>query len=154
MSKKKRRRQSPLIVFAANFLAFFCCVATPVAFAQQQRPAVAPSSVSAARSEAVKAATNEVLAETGELRRLPPLRPVVSGVKSREEIKNPVVTRLNEETTPQEMHANEAALRAFGLVDASFKLRPFFINLLTEQIAGYYDPRAKEFYLADWIDLD
>jgi hypothetical protein len=28
------------------------------------------------------------------------------------------------------------------------------IGLLTEQVAGYYDPKTREFHLADWIDLD
>jgi hypothetical protein len=28
------------------------------------------------------------------------------------------------------------------------------VDLLTEQIAGLYDPKAKEFYIADWIPLD
>ena len=28
------------------------------------------------------------------------------------------------------------------------------IDLLTEQIAGLYDPKAREFYVADWIPLD
>jgi hypothetical protein len=26
--------------------------------------------------------------------------------------------------------------------------------LLTEQVAGYYDPKAQQFYLADWIELE
>ena len=41
-----------------------------------------------------------------------------------------------------------------GLAPADFQLRPFIIKLLTEQVAGYYDPKTREFYLADWIDLD
>jgi len=28
------------------------------------------------------------------------------------------------------------------------------IDLLTEQIAGLYDPKAHEFYVADWIPVD
>ena len=28
------------------------------------------------------------------------------------------------------------------------------VDLLTEQIAGLYDPRAREFYIADWIPLE
>ena len=30
----------------------------------------------------------------------------------------------------------------------------FLIKLLTEQVAGYYDPKAQQFYLADWIELE
>jgi hypothetical protein len=28
------------------------------------------------------------------------------------------------------------------------------IRMLTEQVAGYYDPKTRDFHLADWIDLD
>jgi len=27
------------------------------------------------------------------------------------------------------------------------------VDLMTEQIAGLYDPKAREFYIADWIPL-
>jgi hypothetical protein len=37
---------------------------------------------------------------------------------------------------------------------ARFAYRPFLIKLLTEQVAGYYDPKAQQFYLADWIEID
>src|ERR671914_2448264 len=52
------------------------------------------------------------------------------------------------------MHASEVALKKLGLVPQDFELRPFIISLLTEQVAGYYDPKRQEFFLADWIDLD
>ena len=28
------------------------------------------------------------------------------------------------------------------------------LDVLTDQIAGLYDPKAKEFYIADWIGVD
>lgn len=150
---KKISRSSSLVRLSCQLLMIVCAVATHHAAAQQNNK-IAPSSAAGARREAVSAATNEVLAETGEMRHLPPLGPVKSGVKSRDEIKNLIISRLNEDASPQELRANEAALREFGLIDADFRLRPFMINLLTEQIAGYYDPRSKQFYLADWIDID
>ena len=52
------------------------------------------------------------------------------------------------------MHAAEVLLKAFGLAPKEFAYRPFLIKLLTEQVAGYYDPKAQQFYLADWIELE
>ena len=49
---------------------------------------------------------------------------------------------------------SDLELRKLGLVPQDFELRPFLVKLLTEQVAGYYDPRTGEFHLADWIDLD
>ena len=106
------------------------------------------------KTAAVREATAEVLRETSELRRLPVLRQVKSGAQSRAEIKQMIVRNINESSTPEETAANETALKKFGLVPADFQLRPFVIKLLTEQVAGYYDPKTQEFYLADWIDID
>jgi hypothetical protein len=106
------------------------------------------------KTAAVREATAEVLRETSELRKLPVLRPVRSGAQSREEIEQMLVRNLNESVTPEEMAASEQALKKLGMVPAGFQLRPFLIKLLAEQVAGYYDPKTQEFYLADWIDLD
>ncbi len=105
------------------------------------------------RGVAIAAATNEVLRETSELRKLPVLRPVKSGAQSRAEIERALIKNLDEETTPEELRASELTLKKFGLVPADFQLRPFTIKLLTEQVMGYYDPKTQIFYLADWVDL-
>jgi hypothetical protein len=112
---------------------------------------VAPTNT---KSAAVVAATSEVLKETSEIRELPILRPVKSGAQSRAEIERMIIKNMNEETRPEETRASEVALKKLGLVPQDFEFRPFIVKLLTEQVAGYYDPKAQEFYLADWIDLD
>jgi hypothetical protein len=122
------------------------------------RPAAAQSATVAptreARNAAVVEATDAVLKETSELRQLPILRPVKSGTQSREDIQRFLIKNMDEDTTAAEMHASEVALKKLGLVPQDFQFRPFIIGLLTEQVAGYYDPRRQEFFLADWIDLD
>jgi hypothetical protein len=65
-----------------------------------------------------------------------------------------IVRNLDEQTTPAEMHATELALKKLGLVPPEFQYRSFVVKLLTEQVAGYYDPKAQQFYLADWIELE
>lgn len=116
-----------------------------------QGPAVAPST---ARNAAIIAATVTVLKETSDIRELAILRPVKSGAQSREEIERMIVKNLDEQTTPAEMHATELALRKLGLAPIDFQYRSFVVKLLTEQVAGYYDPKAQQFYLADWIELE
>jgi hypothetical protein len=103
---------------------------------------------------AIVSMTASMLRETSELRELSILKAVKSGAQSRTEIENMIVKNLDAETTPGEMHAAEVLLRVFGLAPKDFAYRSFLIKLLTEQVAGYYDPKAQQFYLADWIDLD
>ena len=107
-----------------------------------------------ARNAAIVAATTEVLKETSEIRELAILSSVKSGAQSRPEIERMLIKNLNDQMTPSEMHATELSLRKFGLAPNDFEYRSFMIKLLTEQVAGYYDPKAQEFYLADWLDLE
>lgn len=103
---------------------------------------------------AIVSMTAEMLRETSELRDLPILRSVKSGAQSRSEIERTIIKNLDSETTPAEMHAAEVLLKVFRLAPKDFAYRAFLIKLLTEQVAGYYDPKAQQFYLADWIALD
>lgn len=117
-------------------------------------PGQAQTAATGARNASIISTTAAVLKETSELRELPILREVKSGAQSRAEIERMIIKNLNTDTTPEEMHASEVLLKAFGLAPKEFEYRTFLIKLLTEQVAGYYDPKAQQFYLADWIDLD
>jgi hypothetical protein len=153
MSKQIRPR--PAALAAVVLILASLLPVPPAQLAQAQSggaAAVAPSRE--ARNAAVVQATEEVLTETSELRQLPMLRPVKSGTQSRDEIQRFLIKNMDEDTSPAEMHASEVALKKLGLVPKDFEFRPFIISLLTEQVAGYYDPRQQEFFLADWIDLD
>ena len=108
----------------------------------------------AAQNTALVSTTDALLRETSQLRELSILKAVKSGAQSRADIEQMIVRNLDADTTPAEMHAAEVLLKAFGLAPKSFEYRPFLIKLLTEQVAGYYDPKAQQFYLADWIELD
>ena len=150
MSKRNRARRDSLLrpasALAAALLALFTGTQ---GLAQRQAPAAVNP-----KAAAVREATAEVLRETSELRKLRVLRPVRSGTQTRAEIERMLVRSFDENTTPEEMRASETAMKKFGLVPADFQLRPFIISLLTEQVAGYYDRKAQEFFLADWIDVE
>ncbi|HEV7842789.1 MAG TPA: hypothetical protein VGO69_03790 [Pyrinomonadaceae bacterium] len=145
----KRIRLQVITLAAALSLAVVVFIGPAVA--QKQAPAVTSTNT---KSAAVMAATETVLKETSEVRQLPILRPVKSGAQTRAEIERMLIKNMDEDTTPEELHASELTLKKLGLIPASMQLRPFIISLLTEQVAGYYDPKAQQFYLADWIDLD
>jgi hypothetical protein len=146
MSKRVRAGR-----WGALALAAVCASALGAGAASGQK--AKPAAVNP-KTAAVREATTEVLRETSELRKLPVLRQVRSGAQSRAEIEQMLIRNLNESATPEETLAAETAMKKFGLAPADFQLRPFLVKLLTEQVAGYYDPKTQEFYLADWIDLD
>ena len=119
--------------------------------ARSGRPRAA-ATADAAKAAAAAAATVEILRETSEIRGLRVLRAVKSGAQTRADIERMLLRNLDEQSKPEEMRASELVLKKLGLVPADFRLRPFTISLLTEQIVGYYDPKTQTFYLADWID--
>jgi len=130
-------------LFAGSLFPFFSSAQAPVATTSQT-----------ARNAALVAATADVLKETSELRQLSILRRVQSSAQSRTEIERMIMKSLDEESTPAQMHAAEATLKKLGLAPRDFQYRALLVRLLTEQVAGYYDPKTGEFHLADWIDLD
>ena len=58
-------------------------------------------------------------------------------VISRPEIEKYLIQNLHQEMTPAEIHAEEAVVRAFGLVSSDFNLEKFLISFYTEQAAGF-----------------
>ncbi|MEP6920729.1 MAG: hypothetical protein ABI967_06360 [bacterium] len=109
---------------------------------------------STTRNAAIVATTVAVLQETSEIRQLSILRPVRSGAQSRSEIERMIVKNLDDQSSPADLHATELALKKQGLAPPDFQYRHFLVKLLTEQVAGYYDPKVRRFYLADWIELE
>src|SRR5215510_5947205 len=112
------------------------------------------SAAAGTQNAAIASTTAAVLKETSEIRELSILKTVKSGAQSRAEIERMIIRNLDSETTPDEMHAAEVLLKTLGLAPKDFAYRAFLIKLLTEQVAGYYDPKAQQFYLADWIELE
>jgi hypothetical protein len=150
MSKQIRLRTAATLAFILTVAAMLPGLTVNRTQAQSAAVATTPD----ARNAAVVEATAAVLKETSELRGLAILRPVKSGTQSRDEIQRFLIKNMDEDTTAAEMHASEVSLKKLGLVPKDFEFRPFIISLLTEQVAGYYDPKQQEFFLADWIDLD
>jgi hypothetical protein len=106
------------------------------------------------KSAAIVATTASVLKETSELRELSVLRAVPSGAQSRADIERMLVRNLDEQTTEAESHATEQSLKKLGMTNSDFHFRSFLVKLLAEQVAGYYDPKQRRFFLADWLDLE
>ena len=97
--------------------------------------------------------TDEILKIVSRLRSLDIKQSVKSSFKTKEEIKHAVLKDLDENTPREEFEASQKTLVVLGLVSASFDLRDYVVQLLREQVAGFYDPKAKEFYLAAWLPL-
>lgn len=97
--------------------------------------------------------TAEILKVVSRLRALDIKQSVKSSFKTKDEIEQSVIRDLDENTPPEEFEASQKTLLKLGLVTSSFRLRDYVVQLLREQVAGFYEPRTKEFYLAAWLPI-
>ena len=141
------------IRFFAGLLATVCLLNAGGVGAQEA--AVGPSfATGKAASEAeFIAAADEVVSKMSEITGLKLRTPLKKSLRSREEIRAYVIKQMNEEKTSAERYAGKRSAEAFGLIPKGFDLDTFIVNVLTEQVEGLYDPKAREFYIADWSPL-
>jgi hypothetical protein len=67
--------------------------------------------------------------------------------RSREQVRDYLIHKFDEDLPPPELAGLQSALRLFGLIPDSLELRPTMIDVLTEQVAGYYDPDSNALYI-------
>src|SRR5207237_1265179 len=78
-------------------------------------------------------------------------RPVVLR-RSRAQVRDYVIHKSDDDLPPAELEGAQAAYRLFGLIPDSLDLRRTMIDLLTEQVAGYFDPDSNALYIPTDID--
>ncbi|RMD98499.1 MAG: hypothetical protein D6812_13300 [Deltaproteobacteria bacterium] len=101
---------------------------------------------------ALLARVDEIAAKVSQIRDLPFKAPVKRAVKTRPEIEAALRAKILEDYTPQEIAQQTRAFARWGLLPPDTNLLEVYLDLLTEQVAGFYDPKVKTFFLADWID--
>jgi hypothetical protein len=145
--------------FAALLLAF--SLAVVVAAQQAASPKIAapasspaPAQVASPSNPEFLKAADEVLAQMSQLLDLPIKEPLKKSLRSKQEIREYLVREEKEDRNDAERYADAKTLEAFGLIPKDFPLDSFMLDVLTDQVAGLYDPKAKEFYIADWIPAD
>ncbi|HEY2350969.1 MAG TPA: hypothetical protein VGH83_00555 [Candidatus Acidoferrum sp.] len=121
--------------------------------ATQNTPGILPPDSSKPVNADFTVAADEVLAQMSAITGLKLLTPLKKTLRSRDEIRAYVIREMNEDKAPQERYASSRSAEAFGLLPKGFDFDSFMVELLTEQIAGLYDPKAHEFYIADWIPV-
>ena len=73
---------------------------------------------------------------------------------NRDEVVAFIRKHMDEDEDSQRLRRSELVLKKFGLLPRNFDLQTFLLALLREQVAGYYDPKAKTVNLLDWIEAE
>jgi hypothetical protein len=96
--------------------------------------------------KAMESRLGELLKEAEKYRGLTAREPVPSGTVDGAVLKQKVLASFREDLPPETLRPAETSLKAFGFIPESLDLVTFFPELLTSQVAGYYDPERH--YLA------
>ena len=139
------------------FLLLGSLLLTSAAFAPAKQASPAPPtaapSVGTSNPEFL-AAADEVVKEMSQITGWGIKTPLKKSIRSREDIHAYILQQMDDEKDAKARYASARTAEAFGLIPKGFNLDTFLVDLLTEQIAGLYDPKAHEFYIADWIPAD
>ncbi len=69
--------------------------------------------------------------------------------RSRDDVRAFLEKRFREDLPDEEIAGTRAAYRRLGLIPDTLDLRAFMLDLLTEQVVGYYDPETKVLYVVE-----
>jgi len=152
---REQHNKSVSAGICAALLAVFALFATSAVLGRQAAtaPGTGSNPAKVDNTEFANAA-DEVLQQVSQITGLKLISPLKKTLRSRAEIRAYVIREMDDEKNPAERYADARSAEAFGLIPKGFPLDSFLVDLLEEQIAGLYDPKAQEFYIADWIALD
>jgi hypothetical protein len=125
----------------------------PVQAAAQKASPKTPATPKAPK-DALLAAADEIVRQVAGLRGLQPKAALQRGVLSRDEIGAKLKERIGKEYTPEEVRAESRVLKRLGLLPVEADYEKLILDLLMEQVAGFYDPFAQRLYIADWLPLE
>ena len=134
-------------IFAGIIAALFLALGTP---AQKGAATDTLPPPAAAQSQEFMQAADEVLAEMSKLISLPILSPLKKSIRSRDEIQAYLLQKMKSDKDADKRYADQKTMEKFGLLPKDFPLEQTMVSVLTEQIAGLYDPDSQEFFIADW----
>ena len=75
--------------------------------------------------------------------------PPVIEVRSKDEVREYLERQLKDSLAREQVVNQEVALKRFGLIPADMDLQKLLLDVLAEQVGGYYDPRTKVLYIVE-----
>ncbi|HZC44486.1 MAG TPA: hypothetical protein VE195_09945 [Acidobacteriaceae bacterium] len=114
----------------------------------------APTHITPEQARQLFSSVDAILRFDSKVTGLPVSQSVKRRLVTRDEVEKYLMHQLQNDRDAKRLQSSELVLKKFGLLDRDFQLKPFLIQLLREQIAGYYDDKTKTVNLLDWIPPD
>src|SRR4051812_39661279 len=114
---------------------------------RSEKPKISPP-----QAEELFQSVEEILSFVSEDSKLPIQHKVKRKLVNRDTVEKDLTERLKNDEDSQRMEHAEVVLKKFGFLPHDFRLRQFFISMMREQVAGYYNVKDQTVYLLDWIE--
>src|SRR5436305_5233327 len=92
---------------------------------------------------------DSIVKSLSEITGLSEIHSVPYGRMSKKQLRHFLDKRIRKSLKPEEISADQLALKMFGFVPQDFDLRRSTVELLTEQAAAFYDYDEKKLFLMD-----
>jgi hypothetical protein len=96
---------------------------------------------------------DEILAFDSKQTGLPVKKQVKRRLTSRDEVVAYLTKHMKDDDVKR-LQRSELVLKKFGLLPREFDMEKLLVDLLREEVAGYYDPKTKTVNLLDWVPLE
>jgi hypothetical protein len=132
---------------------------TPTAPTQDQKPSEDASAtkpevkITPREAEELFHSVDEILAFDSKQSGLPIKKQVKRRLTSRDEVVAYLTKHMKDEDVKR-LQRSELVLKKFGLLPRDFNMEKLLVDLLREEIAGYYDPKTKTVNLLDWVPME
>lgn len=96
----------------------------------------------------------ELLPVLAEKARMELDHPIRAERRSREELENYLLYKLDQELPPEEARVRTRSYELLGMVEEGFDLREILLSVYTEQVAGFYDPDSTALFVMDDMPVE
>lgn len=91
------------------------------------------------------------LEKVSKLRELPIKHPVKCILNSKSQVKDYIIKTISEEYPEEKLKYEGVIYEKLGFIASRSQYRDLIVKLYTDELAGLYDPKSKNFIMADWI---
>jgi hypothetical protein len=136
-----------------RFFAYVLLLNSPLVAQEATKPTAPPAPTPKPHSgrltaQSAQKMADKVLKETSVLRGLLIKRPVPCGVQGSKEIEKMVREAMQKENSQTAVRSAEVLMKRLNMAPENFDLKSYYVRLMGEQVAGYYDTDSGKFYTA------
>jgi hypothetical protein len=145
---RAQKNYTPPLITVAPTATLRTIVSSPQPTPQPGQATPVPTSSSSAQIPAeIAVQMDRIQEQVSAIRGLSIRTELMRALMNDSELKDKVVNEFFADYTPEDAKNDVKILSTLGLLETGFDLRQFYLDLYSEQIAGYYDSTTKDMYV-------